>query len=173
MERKPLDTERPGFIKRFALPLKRNEGLAPEIKDGLLFMKQLAQQKVSAGGLSDATLLSVHTAISWIENLTAPTPEVELMKIYFNVGLYPDGTPGEVFIKADRSGSLASGALDAVAMLISIGLQHGINLHTLIEKLRNTHFEPFGYTRDPDFPSASSPLDLLAKWLTKKFPQEP
>ncbi len=98
--------------------------------------------------------------------------QIEIMKLYFVVGLYEDGRPGEVFIKADKSGSLASGALDAVAMTISIGLQYGVPLHVLIDKLRGSQFPPEGYTKDQDFPRASSVLDLLARWLLKLFPDQ-
>ncbi len=96
---------------------------------------------------------------------------VTIMKLYFTVGRYDDGRIGEVFIKADRSGSLANGALDAVATMMSIALQHGVPLHTMLDKLRGTRFEPQGSTGgDKDFPSTTSPLDLLAKWLTKLYP---
>jgi hypothetical protein len=100
------------------------------------------------------------------------TTQIELMKIYFVVGLYDDGRPGEVFIKCDRSGSLASGALDAVAMTISIGLQYGIPLGVLIDKIKGSQFPPEGYTKDQEFPRASSVLDLLARWLLKMFPDQ-
>jgi ribonucleoside-diphosphate reductase alpha chain len=92
------------------------------------------------------------------------------MKFYFTVGMYEDDSPGEVFVKADKSGSLAAGALDACAIMISMGLQHGIPLHTLTEKLKGTRFGPSGFTGDPDIKSCSSPLDLLARWLEHKFP---
>jgi ribonucleoside-diphosphate reductase alpha chain len=99
-----------------------------------------------------------------------PDGTVEIVKIYFTIGCYEDGRPGEIFIKIDRQGSLASGALDSVAMMMSIGLQYGIPLHVLLEKLRHSRFEPEGFTRDPEFPSATSVLDLLAQWLLRVFP---
>lgn len=101
---------------------------------------------------------------SWAQRIT-----VERMKLYFTTNAYEDGRAGEVFVKADRAGSLAMGALDAVATMMSIGLQYGIPLEVFLEKLRHTRFEPDGITRDQEFPTASSPLDLLAQWLTKVY----
>ncbi len=95
---------------------------------------------------------------------------VTTMKIYFTLGKYPNGQPGEIFIKADRSGSLPSGALDAVAQMMSLGLQYGIPLSVLTGKLRHSRFEPQGMTKDPQIRSASSPLDLLAQWLDSVYP---
>jgi ribonucleoside-diphosphate reductase alpha chain len=97
----------------------------------------------------------------------------DLMKFYFTVGLFDDGRPGEVFIKADKSGSLASGALEAVGVMISMLLQHGVPLESILGKLRHTRYPPDGFTKDPTVPSCSSPLDLLAQWLGQKFLQDP
>jgi hypothetical protein len=171
LKRKPLPDDRTGNTRRFTLPIKRQDGIAPELKEGLLALKQLGDHTLrdNASRLDEAARVNLATAIRWIENIAAPQPEAERMKIYFTVGVYPDGQLGEIFIRADRSGSLASGALDAVAMLMSIGLQYGVPLQVMLEKLRHSRFEPEGYTRDGEFPSASSPLDLLAQWLGSKF----
>lgn len=95
---------------------------------------------------------------------------MDTMKFYFTVSMYPDGRPGEVFIRADRPGSMASGALDAAAMMISLLLQNGVPLRDITAKLRHTRYQPQGYTKDPMIPSCTSPLDLLAQWLELKFP---
>lgn len=100
------------------------------------------------------------------------TPDV--MKFYFTVGMYDDGRPGEVFVHADKTGTLASGALDAVAIMMSVALQHGVPLDVLTEKLKGMRFNPSGFTGgDPEIPSCTSPLDLLARWLELKFPPQP
>lgn len=93
----------------------------------------------------------------------------DVMKLYFVANMYDDGKVGEVFVKADRVGTLASGALDSAAVMISLLLQHGVPLSTVISKLRHTRFEPSGFTGDSEFPSCTSPLDLLAQWLERKF----
>lgn len=94
-----------------------------------------------------------------------PISQTEKMKVYVTVGMYPDGRLGEVFIRADKVGSLASGAFDAVAMCISVALQYGVPLEAFTSKLRHTRFEPAGFTGDKEFPSCSSVLDLIANWL--------
>lgn len=98
--------------------------------------------------------------------------KADTMKFYFTVGMYEDGTPGEVFVKADKIGSLTSGALDTCAIMMSIMLQHGIPLRMLTEKLKGTRFGPGGFTKDSMIPSCTSAFDLLARWLELKFPED-
>lgn len=93
----------------------------------------------------------------------------DVMHIYFTIGLYDDGRPGEVFIKADKTGTLASGALDTVGIMMSVMLQYGVPLEVMLEKLRHTRFGPGGFTGDPEIKSCSSPLDLLAQFLEQRF----
>lgn len=94
------------------------------------------------------------------------------MRIYATTSTYPDGRPGELFLKADKVGTLASGALDAVAIMMSIGLQYHIPLRAFTSKLVGTRFEPSGFTKDKDFPSCTSVLDLIARYLDKLFPEK-
>lgn len=91
------------------------------------------------------------------------------MKLYLTAGTYHDGTLGEVFIKADKAGSMARGTLDAVGVLISLMLQHGVPIEAITSKLRHTRYQPSGFTGDGEFPSCSSVLDLLAQWLERRF----
>jgi ribonucleoside-diphosphate reductase alpha chain len=88
---------------------------------------------------------------------------------YITVGMYDDGRPGEVFIKMAREGSTLSGVMDGLALSISIGLQYGVPLRALVDKLINTRFEPFGITSNPEIRFASSVLDYIARWLGGKF----
>jgi ribonucleoside-diphosphate reductase alpha chain len=88
---------------------------------------------------------------------------------YVTVGLYEDGTPGEVFIKMAKEGSTASGLMDAVALLTSIALQYGVSLDKLADKLEHTRFEPYGMTGNPDIPIATSVLDYIFHWLRLHF----
>ena len=80
---------------------------------------------------------------------------------YITVGLYDDGTPGEVFVKISKEGSTVSGLTDAIAILTSIALQYGVPLDKLAEKLEHTHFEPAGPTANEDLPFATSILDYI------------
>lgn len=93
----------------------------------------------------------------------------EELAIYVTAGVYEDGSPGELFLKCDRQGSLTSGALDAVAMTISLGLQHGVPLKAYVDKLVAMRFDPSGFTGDAKYRSCTSILDLVARWLRDHF----
>jgi ribonucleoside-diphosphate reductase alpha chain len=88
---------------------------------------------------------------------------------YLTVGLYPDGRPGELFVKINKEGSMVSGLMDAVAKIASIALQFGVPLSELAPKMRNTRFEPYGPTGNPDIPWATSIVDYVFHWLQRKF----
>jgi ribonucleoside-diphosphate reductase alpha chain len=88
---------------------------------------------------------------------------------YIIVGMYDDGRPGEVFIKMAKEGSTLSGVMDGLALSLSIGLQYGVPLKALVDKLMNTRFEPSGFTQNPEIRYVSSILDYLARWLGSKF----
>jgi ribonucleoside-diphosphate reductase alpha chain len=93
----------------------------------------------------------------------------DVMSIYIKTGIYPDGRLGEIFITADKIGSLASGALDAAATMVSLLLQYGVPLDVITSKLRHTRYPPNGFTRDEEFPSCSSALDLVAQYLEARY----
>jgi ribonucleoside-diphosphate reductase alpha chain len=88
---------------------------------------------------------------------------------YITVGLYETGEPGEIFIKMAKEGSTLSGFMDGFALSVSIGLQYGVPLKTLVDKFINTRFEPAGYTGHPAIPYAKSVLDYIARWLGGRF----
>src|SRR5260370_29980537 len=84
---------------------------------------------------------------------------------YIIVGMYEEGAPGEIFIRMSKEGSTLSGFMDGLALSISIGLQYGVPLKALVDKLTNTRFEPSAYTENPNIRYASSVLDYIARWL--------
>lgn len=88
---------------------------------------------------------------------------------YITVGMYKDGRPGEVFIKMAKEGSTLSGVMDGLALSLSIGLQYGVPLKVLVDKLINMRFEPSGITENPEIRFASSLLDYVGRWLGGKF----
>ena len=88
---------------------------------------------------------------------------------YLTVGVFPDGTPGEVFLKMAKEGSTVSGLMDAVALLTSVALQYGVSLDQLAAKLEETRFEPYGVTANPEIPFATSVLDYVFRWLRLHF----
>ncbi len=88
---------------------------------------------------------------------------------YITAGMYEEGTPGEVFIKMAKEGSTLSGFMDGLALSISIGLQYGVPLKAIVDKLTNTRFEPSGFTENPAIRYSSSVLDYIARWLGGRF----
>ncbi len=88
---------------------------------------------------------------------------------YLTVGMYEDGTPGEIFIKMSKEGSTLSGIMDGFALSVSIALQYGVPLKALVDKFINTRFEPSGYTGNPSIPFAKSVIDYIGRWLGGKF----
>lgn len=93
------------------------------------------------------------------------------IKFYITAGIYADLRLGEIAIRGDKMGEMMYAALDALAMSISIGLQHGVPLSLFVEKLRGLRgFGPQGFTGDPEFHSATSLFDLIAQWLAHTFP---
>ena len=88
---------------------------------------------------------------------------------YLTVGLFEDGTPGELFCTMAKEGSTISGLMDVFATAISLALQYGVPLRVLVEKFAHTRFEPSGFTKNQDIPMASSVSDYIFRWLGKKF----
>jgi len=88
---------------------------------------------------------------------------------YFTIGLYPDGSPGEIFVSFAKAGSRLRGPLDAWATAVSIALQSGIPLETIVDKFKHWKFEPSGITSGDRVKFCDSPLDYICKWLEAKF----
>jgi ribonucleoside-diphosphate reductase alpha chain len=88
---------------------------------------------------------------------------------YVTVGLYPDGTPGEVFIRMAKEGSTIAGIMDSFATSISYCLQYGVPLKFLVAKFGHVRFEPMGWTGNTQIPFAKSIPDYIFRWMGLKF----
>ncbi len=88
---------------------------------------------------------------------------------YITVGLYEDGTPGEVFISMAKEGSTISGLMDSFATSISYALQYGVPLKFFVDKFSHVRFEPSGWTGNKQIPYAKSIMDYIFRWLGSKF----
>jgi ribonucleoside-diphosphate reductase alpha chain len=88
---------------------------------------------------------------------------------YFTVGLFDDGTPGELFITMAKEGSTISGLMDSFATAISYGLQYGVPLKFYVDKFSHVRFEPSGWTGNKVVPYAKSIMDYIFRWLGAKF----
>ena len=88
---------------------------------------------------------------------------------YLMVGLYSDGTPGEIFVVMSKEGSTISGLMDAFATSVSIALQYGVPLKVLVNKFIHTRFEPAGMTNNPEIRFAKSVVDYIFRYLGLKY----
>jgi ribonucleoside-diphosphate reductase alpha chain len=88
---------------------------------------------------------------------------------YITAGMYEDGTPGEIFLTMSKEGSTISGLMDSFATAISLALQYGVPLPTLVDKFSHARFEPAGYTNNPEIRIAKSIVDYIFRWLGSKF----
>jgi ribonucleoside-diphosphate reductase alpha chain len=88
---------------------------------------------------------------------------------YITVGLYPNGSPGEIFIRMAKEGSTVSGLMDSFATAVSLALQHGVPLRVLCEKFAHTRFEPSGWTGNPEIGYAKSIMDYIFRWIQIRF----
>lgn len=91
---------------------------------------------------------------------------------YITVGLFDDGTPGEIFVVMAKEGSTLSGIMDAYATSISLALQYGVPLSALVKKFSHMRFEPSGMTQNKQIPFAKSVPDYIFRWLASKFLSE-
>ena len=88
---------------------------------------------------------------------------------YITVGLYPNGQPGEIFIRMAKEGSTVSGLMDSFATAVSLALQHGVPLRVLCEKFAHSRFEPSGWTGNPEIGFAKSIMDYIFRWIQIRF----
>ncbi len=89
---------------------------------------------------------------------------------YITAGMYEDGGVGEIFITdVGKEGSTLRGMMNAFATSISIALQYGVPLETLVSKFAYMRFEPEGITQNPEIPFAKSMPDYIMRWLASRF----
>ena len=88
---------------------------------------------------------------------------------YVTVGEYPDGRPGEIFLKVAKQGSTLAGIMDAFAISVSHGLQYGVPIGAFVDMYTNMRFEPNGITDDPDIRIASSLVDYIFRRLAIEY----
>jgi len=88
---------------------------------------------------------------------------------YITVGLFEDGSPGEIFLVMAKEGSTISGFADAFAQAVSYALQYGVPLQVLVDKFSHVRFEPSGMSKNPEVRFAKSIVDYIFRWLATKF----
>ncbi|MBC8202232.1 MAG: hypothetical protein H8E91_00215 [Planctomycetes bacterium] len=88
---------------------------------------------------------------------------------YLTIGLFDDGSPGEIFIKMSKEGSTLSGLIQGFCRAFSLAIQYGLPLTDAVERFRNMRFDPLGITSNPAIPQATSILDYVAQYLDMEF----
>lgn len=88
---------------------------------------------------------------------------------YITVGLFPDGSPGEMFAVVSKEGSTIGGLMDTIATLTSLALQYNVPLEVLVNKFAYQRFEPSGITNNPNIRFANSIVDYIFRWMEDTF----
>jgi ribonucleoside-diphosphate reductase alpha chain len=88
---------------------------------------------------------------------------------YIHVGLYEDGTPGDIFVDIAKEGTTLAGLMNSFMISVSLGLQYGVPLEVYVSKFAHMRFEPSGMTNDADIRIAKSIVDYVFRWMGKKF----
>jgi ribonucleoside-diphosphate reductase alpha chain len=89
---------------------------------------------------------------------------------YITAGVYEDGTVGEIFLTdVGKEGSTLRGMMNSFATAISIALQYGVPLETLVQKFSYMRFDPEGITQNTEIPFAKSMPDYIMRWLASRF----
>jgi ribonucleoside-diphosphate reductase alpha chain len=88
---------------------------------------------------------------------------------YIHVGLYEDGTPGDIFCDVAKVGTTLQGLVNSLMISVSLGLQYGVPLEVYVSKFAHMRFEPAGLTNDADIRTAKSIVDYIFRWMGKKF----
>lgn len=88
---------------------------------------------------------------------------------YLTIGLYDDGSPGEIFIKIAKEGSALSGMCQAFCRAFSLAMQFGLTVDEAVVRFKGMRFEPMGMTSNPDIPEAQSIVDYVARYMEIEF----
>jgi ribonucleoside-diphosphate reductase alpha chain len=88
---------------------------------------------------------------------------------YIHVGLYDDGTPGDIFVDIAKEGTTLAGLMNSFMISVSLGLQYGVPLEVYVSKFAHMRFEPSGLTNDADIRVAKSIVDYVFRWMGKRF----
>jgi ribonucleoside-diphosphate reductase alpha chain len=124
--------------------------------------KELAKAQAEAGKPHRRRLPAERTAVTHKFDIAGHEG-------YITVGLYPDGQPGEIFLKMAKEGSTVSGLMDSFATTVSVALQYGVPLRDLVNKFAHVRFEPSGFTGNQEIPIAKSIVDYIFRWLGSRF----
>lgn len=118
-------------------------------------------------------MVSTTQRLSLPETRESVTHKFQIMghEGYLTIGLFPDGMPGEIFIKMAKEGSTLSGLLQGFCRAFSLALQYGLPLDEAVRRFKGMRFEPMGHTSNPEIPEAASIIDYIARYIEIHFAQ--
>jgi ribonucleoside-diphosphate reductase alpha chain len=128
-------------------------------------------------GSAQPSLLSAPSPVPLTQRRRLPDDRVEVGRKfrvgeyegYIHVGLFEDGTPGDIFVDIAKEGTTLAGLMNSFMISVSLGLQYGVPLEVYCSKFAHMRFEPSGMTNDPDIRAAKSIVDYIFRWMGKKF----
>ncbi len=90
--------------------------------------------------------------------------------VYLCVGEYDDGRPGEIFVDVAKAGTFLRGVMGQLARSLSIALQCGADVATIIHMLREHDYPPNGLvTGSPTVDHCCSVTDWMASELEAQY----
>jgi ribonucleoside-diphosphate reductase alpha chain len=134
-------------------------------------------QPLSKKGDAGATTLAPVAAVAVPQRRRLPEDRTEVGRKfrvgeyegYIHVGLFEDGTPGDIFVDIAKEGTTLAGLMNSFMISVSLGLQYGVPLEVYVSKFSHMRFEPSGMTNDADIRVAKSIVDYIFRWMGKKF----
>jgi ribonucleoside-diphosphate reductase alpha chain len=142
-------------------------------RDGSKTVQPLSTSKSSANGESVAEGTEagkpVRRKMSDTRSSVTHKFSIEGHDGYITVGLYDDGTPGEIFLSMAKQGSTVSGLMEAFGRAVSYALQYGVPIGDLVRNFSHMRFEPMGRTENRDIPMAQSIIDYVFRWLASRY----
>ncbi len=117
----------------------------------------------------DGSMLATRQALTPTRDSITHKFTIDRHEGYLTIGLYTDGTPGEIFIKIAKEGSAISGMCQAFCRAFSIALQYGLPVDEAVKRFKGMRFEPHGSTNNPDIPMTDSIIDYVARYLELEF----
>lgn len=132
-----------------------------------------AQAPVAAGGykefIADGHATSVRHRLPRKRGGFTQEARIAGQKIFVRTGEYDDGTLGELFIDMHKAGTTMRGMLDAFAVAVSLGLQHGVPLEKYVDAFTFTRFEPAGVVDHPNIKMATSVVDYVFRMIGMEY----
>jgi ribonucleoside-diphosphate reductase alpha chain len=97
------------------------------------------------------------------------TCDVSGCKLYLTAGQYEDGSLGEISVRVAKQGSTLGGLMEAFCSVVSLALQHGVQIDVICDRMCGVRFDPSGWSNDPDIPDPESIIDWIFRRLRTEF----